>query len=179
MNTHLSPLTFQFHDIATARITTDNQTAHNFFKTEYYYHLKESAPEIGNNLLLNSLEEKKLPFLDIQFAKKKLPIEGYTHHAHKVFARWSYKLEISQRYIGICANGNKTSIPMVHHMLLHPSLRYLSCVTDNLLLHAGAVVKNNKSILFTGKGGTGKTTITSIILHHDKIGNSMLTIISF
>lgn len=70
MNTHLSPLTFQFHDIATARITTDNQTAHNFFKTEYYYHLKESAPEIGNNLLLNSLEEKKLPFLDIQFAKK-------------------------------------------------------------------------------------------------------------
>lgn len=45
-----------------------------------------------------------------------------------------------------------------------PRLRYLSCGTDNLLLHAGAVVKNNKSLIFTGKGGTGKTTTTSLIL---------------
>jgi len=164
MNINLSPLTFQFHDIAAARITTDNQTAHNFFKTEYYYHLRESTPEVGNNLLLNSLEVKELPCLDLKFTKKTLPIDGYTRHVHKVFAQWSYKLEISQRYIGICANGNKTSVPMVHHMLLHPSLRYLSCGTDNLLLHAGAVVKNNKSLIFTGKGGTGKTTTTSIIL---------------
>jgi hypothetical protein len=60
--------------------------------------------------------------------------------------------------------GNRIAVSMVHHMLVHPSLRWLAAGGGTLLLHAGAVAKNGKSLIFTGKGGAGKTTTTSLIL---------------
>jgi len=89
---------------------------------------------------------------------------GYQRHVHKMLARWAYRMSISNNHIEIDVIGNRWAIPMVHHMLVHPSLRYLSSKRDVLLLHSGSVAFSGKSLIFTGKGGTGKTTTTSLIL---------------
>lgn len=94
MDINLSPLNFQFHQNVTATITTDNKTTHDFFKTEYYYHLQESTSEVGTHSLLISQEKKDFPHLDLDFSRKQ-PLVGYTYHTHKVLAQWSYKLNIS------------------------------------------------------------------------------------
>jgi len=73
-------------------------------------------------------------------------------------------MRLSARRIELDVIGNRLAVPMVHHMLLHPSLRYLSSQSGVLLLHAGAVANGGKSLIFTGSGGTGKTTTTSLVL---------------
>ncbi|OIO90605.1 MAG: hypothetical protein COW33_03120 [Anaerolineae bacterium CG17_big_fil_post_rev_8_21_14_2_50_57_27] len=49
-------------------------------------------------------------------------------------------------------------------MMVHPSLRYLASQHGFLLLHAGAVARKGKSLIFSGRGGAGKTTVTSLVL---------------
>jgi hypothetical protein len=73
-------------------------------------------------------------------------------------------VEINPSEIDLQVYGNRMAVSMVHHMLVHPSLRWLAAGNGTLLLHAGAVVKNGKSLIFTGKGGAGKTTTTSLVL---------------
>jgi hypothetical protein len=84
--------------------------------------------------------------------------------SHKVLARWRYGIEMVDDRISIEAMGNRIALPMVHHMLLHPSLRVAASQNGLMLLHASAVVKNGRSLIFTGSGGTGKTTISSLLL---------------
>jgi hypothetical protein len=43
-------------------------------------------------------------------------------------------------------------------------LRYLVSYRDTLMLHAGAVVYRGRSLILTGHGGVGKTTLTSLLL---------------
>lgn len=160
---------FKFHNIATIRILTDSLFAYTFFTTEYkYHHCALSLPENKESILQNLESFEKLPHLDFEFHQNTSKPKGFTHNSHKILARWSYHVEISPESIDIHVNGNQTSVSMVHHMLVHSSLRYLACQNHNLLLHAGAVAKNNKSLIFTGKGGTGKTTTTSLILAADQ-----------
>ena len=89
--------------------------------------------------------------------------QGYTFHQHKLLARWGYRMQVSPERIELDVIGNRLSVPMVHHMLLHPSLRYLSARQGVLLLHAGAVSHLGKSLIFTGYGGAGKTTTTALV----------------
>jgi hypothetical protein len=90
--------------------------------------------------------------------------EGFTFHQHKLLARWGYRIRLDAGRIKLDVIGNRLAAPMVHHMLLHPSLRYLSAQRGVLLLHAGAVANAGRSLIFTGYGGAGKTTITSLVL---------------
>jgi len=73
-------------------------------------------------------------------------------------------MQIDPERVELDVIGNRLAIPMVHHMLLHPSLRYLSARRGVLLLHAGAVSHLGKSLIFTGYGGAGKTTTTALLL---------------
>ncbi len=151
----LPPLVFQFHDIATVEVWSDSPFARTFFEAEYGYH-RVSA--LQTELPHAFLDFRLTPRLDSS------PLEGFTRHVHKLLARWDYRLTIQPGDIDLRVDGNRIAVSMVHHMLVHPSLRWLAAGGGTLLLHAGAVAKNGKSLIFTGKGGAGKTTTTSLIL---------------
>ena len=144
-------LVFQFHDIATVEVRTDSEFAQDFFTAEYGYH-RVNAPQAG------------LPRAILEFQLAATAPDGFTRHAHKLLARWAYRVTCKPGEIDLQVYGNRTAVSMVHHMLVHPSLRWLAAGGGTLLLHAGAVAKNGKSLIFTGKGGAGKTTTTSLVL---------------
>lgn len=147
----LPPQVFQFHDIAMVEVQSDSPFVQAFFDAEYGYHrMNESQSE--------------LPCAFLDFQLDSAAPDGFTRHVHKLLARWNYKLTVNPDEINIQVHGNRVAVSMVHHMLVHPSLRWLAAGNGTLLLHAGAVAKNGKSLIFTGKGGAGKTTTTSLIL---------------
>jgi hypothetical protein len=148
-------LHFQFHDIAAIQVSSDAPFARAFFEAEYGYHRVDTAPP----------EPLPRVFLDVHLGGS-APAD-FTRHSHKFLARWAYQLTLAPGKVDIDIYGNKTSVPMAHHMLAHPSLRWLSANARTLLLHAGAVSKNGKSLVFTGRGGAGKTTTTSLVLASD------------
>lgn len=149
-----APLAFQFHDIAGVEIHSPAPFVHAFFQEEYGYH---SIP--GNQL------PEKLPRVSLDFRLDPAVPPGFTRHVHKLMARWAYRVALEPGRVDLQVYGNRTAVPMVHHMLVHPSLRWLaSAQAGTLLLHAGAVAKNGRSVIFTGRGGAGKTTTTSLVL---------------
>ncbi len=143
---------FNFHGLAGIRVITEDPAAAGFYEQEYRHQRVLELPA-------------SLPRVIVRFQRSyRLGRAGYTHHAHKIAARWDYRLSIAPQEITIEAHGNRTAIPMVHHMLVHHSLRYLVSFQGNILLHAGAVARDGKSLIFTGKGGIGKTTTTALVL---------------
>jgi len=142
-----------FHDLVGVTVETESEAAGEFFAAEYGHHLADALPE--------GVPQIKLHFR--QSAGFSAP-RGYTLHTHKALARWAYRLRFDARRIEIEAIGNHMAVPMVHHMMVHPSLRYLSAMQGVLMLHAGAVTSGGRSLILTGHGGAGKTTTTSILL---------------
>jgi hypothetical protein len=148
------PLKFNFHGYVAAQIYTNSPQVSTFYKSEYWHHQ------------VNDLDPET-PKVSLHFEYKPgwIPCpEGYTRQTHKGLAHWVYRLEFFNNQINIDTYGNHFAIPMVHHMLLHPGLRYLTCQQGILMLHAGAVAYRGSSLIFTGHGGAGKTTTTSLTL---------------
>jgi len=149
----MTTLFFNFHDLVGIRIETGDEQAIKFFREEYKSYLTaELSPA--------------LPRIDLVFERKNSQKThgNLTSHTHKFLARWDYKIDFKEKGIEITAFGNGFAIAMIHHMLLHPSLRYLVSLQGVLMLHAGAIVHNGYSWLFTGYGGAGKTTTVSLLL---------------
>lgn len=142
---------FCFHNKVTFQLETDDPLAQAFFRAEYGFHLGEFS---GRSVRLR-FERREPSF--------RLPA-GYTLHTHKLAARWGYCIKFTASGVEIDAVGNRFSIPMIHHMMVHPSLRWLAAQENLLLLHAGAIARGGKSLIFTGQGGAGKTTTTSLVL---------------
>ena len=155
MRDNKTTLCFCFHDLIGIEVVTDHPLVESFFAAEYQHHRVDRLPD-------------DIPCVRLKFEMRIFPLlavpVGYQRHVHKLLARWAYRISISDNHIEIDVIGNRWAIPMVHHMLVHPSLRYLSSKRDVLLLHSGSVAFGGKSLIFTGKGGTGKTTTTSLIL---------------
>lgn len=146
-------LQFNFHNIVGLRIITDDPQASEFFSAEYKF-AQRGVPD-------------NLPYVELQWKHAGFPLPvgpGYKFKVHKVLARWFYKVSISDQVISIDCIGNRWALPMVHHMLVHHSLRYLASLRGFLLLHAAAVVYQGQSLILTGPGGRGKTTTSSLIL---------------
>jgi hypothetical protein len=147
MSTH----TYNFHDLAGVRVESEDQGLLSFYDAEYFPYSAPVSEEI-NQVVLRS-------------KKSSWPLSpGYQFQLYKLLARWAYKVAIQEQGIYIETVGNSTSVPMIYHMLVHPSLRYLCSLKNVLMLHGSAVVLNHKSLVFTGTGGTGKTTVSSLIL---------------
>lgn len=91
-------------------------------------------------------------------------VPGWSRHVHKVLARWDYRASSLGGNVELEARGNGWALPMVHHMLVLPSLRRLAAEAGTLMLHGAAVARSGKAVVFTGRGGAGKTTLTSILL---------------
>lgn len=151
----MSVLTFNFHNLAGVQIESDDPGATRFFEAEYY----PSAAPLPQDIKTVNLRWRKKWSL--------WPSDPEYHfHIHKTLARWSYRIELQEGGIDIDAFGNRIAVPMIHHMMVHPSLRYLCAKSNALMLHGSAVVVKDRSLVFTGTGGVGKTTISSLLLLH-------------
>jgi hypothetical protein len=157
-----SELEFNFHDKVGLHIVTEDPRAIDFFTFEYGHH----SGRVGDHL----------PGVCLHWQASNFPgkrLSGAVPHTHKIFARWTYALSLDQDKITIHAVGNRFALPMVHHMLVHPSIRLLCSRRGTLLLHGSAVARNGGSVIFTGQGGTGKTTTSAILLSDDDAGWQM------
>ena len=148
----LPPLFFNYHDLVGESITTEDPGAARFFAEECHSHRVDSLPP-------------DIPQVELNFhpLSGRVPA-GYVRASHKVMARWAFQLSVQPDRVAIRAYGNPLSVPLIHHMLVHHGLRYLVSYRDALMLHAGAVVYRGRSLILTGQGGVGKTTLTSLLL---------------
>jgi len=139
-------------------VWSDDERARRFYLGEYGHHLSEGKEEYRSSVRLRFN------------CQSRGDVNHLAAHSHKWLARWKYQIDFSPNQISIESSGNYFAIPMIHHMLVHPSLRYLAAQNGLMMLHAGGVSRNGKSILFSGKGGTGKTTTTAILLADAETG---------
>ncbi len=144
---------FNFHDLIGIQVISEVPEALHYFEEEYGF-AKGPLPEDVQTIRLHW--RKRVPLNKGQ--------SGFKRHRHKILARWSYRISFSVEGIEIEVSGNRFAIPMVLHMLIHPALRYLCSLQRVLMLHSSAVARSGKSIVFTGAGGTGKTTASSMLL---------------
>ena len=143
---------YDFHGLASLELSADDAEAIRFFDAEYGT-FRTSAPSPG---------EVRLSWRGRRPMAK--PSDGHRFHSHKLLARWTYRISIEQGRVDLAAAGNRWAIPMVHHMMVHPALRYVVCERGTLLLHGAAVVRDGGSLVITGGGGAGKTTTASLLL---------------
>ncbi|MGA9532680.1 MAG: hypothetical protein WBR18_08205, partial [Anaerolineales bacterium] len=136
------------------QIATSDVRAADFFRAEYGWASADRAQGGGPSVSLD-WRRNLLPELD--------RAAGH-YHQHKLLARWRYQIDLSGDRVQLSACGNQLALPMVHHMMVHPSLRWLASRRERILLHGSALVHNERSVIFTGPGGTGKTTTSSILL---------------
>lgn len=148
-------LEFNFHDFVGVEIRSEDLKVINFYLQEFHH----SAGKMTSLSPKVRLHWERRAFFD------RIP-KGYQLHIHKLLARWAYRITFNREEIQIHAMGNEFAIPMVHHMLVHPAMRYLSSLQNVLMLHGSAVVKDGRSIILTGKGGAGKTTTSSLLLRY-------------
>ena len=144
---------FAFHRFVQLQVHTDDRFAANYFEAEYR---DASAPL-----------DAEMPAVRLEWARSGLPRRPSAEHRlkiHKGLSRWYYRLAVGQRDIRIDAAGNRMALPMVHHMLVHGCLRYLCSQEGAVLLHASGLSRSGGSLILTGPGGAGKTTVSSIVL---------------
>ena len=152
----MSDSSFNFHGLVSFHLYSEAEYAHDFFGEEYGWASgSTSAPA-----------EIHLHWQHSAFPLFQRAAGAY--HSHKLAARWRYQLEINEGVVKIQAAGTRIALTMVHHMLVHPSLRYLVSQQGVILLHGAALVRESASFIFTGVGGTGKTTTTSLLLDQGK-----------
>lgn len=148
----MNPLIFNFHQLLRLEIWSDNGRVRRFYISEYRHHMAQG-------------DQAHQATVKLFFNSKQHPVpQKFFRHQHKWLARWRHRISFQKNHIEILASGNVFAIPMIHHMLVHPSLRYLSAQFGVIMLHASAVVHHGKSLIFASRPGIGKTTINAILL---------------
>ena len=145
--------TFNFHGLVGLRVQTDASFAADYFQAEYGQANGPTSSELPTVTLYWS--ESSLP---------RRPDSSYRLKIHKGLARWYYRVRFKPEAILIEAAGNQAAVPMVHHMLVHGCLRFLCSGGRAMLLHAASLAQEDRSLVFAGSGGVGKTTVSSIVL---------------
>ncbi len=149
----MSSQSFDMHGLASFWLQTDDRPTADYFAAEYEFAQDQLAEDI--------------PIGELRWRNSALPRSpgvGYRFRIHKAIARWYYRVELSESGVLIDGVGNRAAVPMVHHMLLHPALRWLASYRGVLMLHAACVARNGASLLISGAGGAGKTTTSSALL---------------
>ena len=146
--------TYNFNDLVGLRVQSDTSFAADYFQAEYG--LAAGTIPTGSPTVTLRWTESILP---------RRPGPDYRLKIHKGLARWYYRVRLEPKEILIEAAGNRTAVPMVHHMLVHGCLRYLCSAQDVIMLHAAALSLDGRSLVFAGSGGVGKTTVSSILLN--------------
>lgn len=146
---------FDFHSIVGFRLQSGSAAANGFYHEELAAHLGQPAQGV--------------PMVELNWRDSWLPRRpgpGYRLQVHKRLARWYYRIAVNRDSATIDCAGNRTSIPMAWHMLVEPAMRYLASGRDAIMLHGASIVLDGRCLVFTGTGGTGKTTTSSLLLRH-------------
>lgn len=143
----MQALTFSFHNLLGLQVQAEDADVRAFYSDEYAFHRGDPPSDV--------------PLVRMRWGAGGT---GLPSHQHKILARWRSQVELEGREVRIAAFGNRLSIPMVHHMLVHPSLRYLAGQSGLILLHAASVARGGRSLVLTGAGGVGKTTLSTLLL---------------
>ena len=151
----IKQLEFNFHDLIGVIIESDDPSFTEFYSKEFQS-AEGTSKSAASHIFMRWRRSTSFGSIPT----------GFQFHSHKLLARWAYRIVFSPSKVEIEAIGNRWAIPMVHHMLLHPTIRFLSSRQNVLMLHGSAVVKNTHSLIFTGRGGAGKTTTSSLLLHY-------------
>lgn len=134
-------------------IETDDQEALAYFQAEYSW---ARGGEKQDDMLFLRWTREAWP-------SRRHPTEVI--HTHKVIARWAYRVEWNgEDRLDLDVRGNWWALSMVHHMLVHSGLRFLASRRGILMFHSAALERGGKSAILTGPGGTGKTTVSSLLL---------------
>lgn len=144
---------FDFHAAVGFVLDTEDPVAVDFFDSEYQ--TARGSAALGT------------PSVNLTWRRTLAPdlaAPGYRLHVHKLLARWRYRIQLGDDQITLEAIGNRTALPMVHHMMVHPSLRFLAGRRGILLLHGAAVACGGRSLVLAGAGGMGKTTASALLL---------------
>lgn len=150
---------YDFHRLAGLELASADTAAIDYFEAEYaFFRSATEGPEAKVTLAW-----ERRPSL-------RAIAPDHRRHAHKFLARWSYRLRLGLDRVELQAAGNRAAIPMVHHMMIHPALRYLVSRRQALLLHASSVALDGRSLILTGGGGVGKTTTASLLLAYGDPG---------
>ncbi len=143
-----------FHDLVGLQVISNSGNVIDFYMDEYKNHIVKELDDAIPKVTLN-LTQAFRPWINS---------ERYQKASHKILAKWKFNIEFSFEKIQLDSYSNYFGIFMLHHMMVHPSIRYLAACQNVLMLHAGAVTKNGNSIIIAGQGGSGKTTTTSLLL---------------
>lgn len=152
----MDPLNFDFHHYVGLQIETDDPWIRSYFLSEYGFAAGSTGSK--HSMVRLVLRHSWLPAF---------PGRGFRLRVHKVFARWFYRVRIEEDNVLIEAVGNRAAVPMIQHMLVHPSLRYLCSRSGVLLLHGASISRSGRSLILTGHGGAGKTTTSALMLSSD------------
>lgn len=153
----MKELSFTIHDIIGFDLETADAEAIDFFSEELGAFRSETSFQMsGVHLHWSS---RPFPFFNVRRGQ---------YSVHKLLARWRYRVDWAGPHITIRVVGNKAALPMVHHMLSHPAMRFLAIERGFLMLHGAALSFAGRSLLITGPGGTGKTTVSSLLLGEGK-----------
>ncbi len=139
---------YDFHGLACLEVQTRQPRAGRFFQEEFGF--------------FESAAEDRTPDLRFRWGGPGLP-QGLRRHSHKALARWGYRVDFGPT-VEAAAQGNRWALPMVHHMMVHPLIRWSASRHGAVLLHAAAVVRKDRSLLIVGEGGSGKTTTSALLL---------------
>lgn len=149
----MDALDFDFHQQVKLRLEAEDPWVRDYFSSEYGFAATTQASNAST--------------VNLKFRSSWLPAppgKGFRFRSHKLLARWFYQIQFGPEEIMIEAAGNRTAVPMIQHMLVHPSLRCLSSERGTLLLHGAAISRSGRSLIVTGAGGAGKTTTSSLAL---------------
>ncbi len=130
-------------------VATERAEVASYFAQEYAWH-RAQAPFQGPRLRLTWHRPREAA--------------AWVAHRHKVLAAWRFRWHGEAHGFHLEAWGNRWAIPMVHHMLVHHGLRWLTAQQGWVLLHAAGVARNGRGLVLTGPGGAGKTTTASLLL---------------
>lgn len=104
-------------------------------------------------------------FVVISRSKNDFEIEFKDSHSHKNYK----KIKNLKEGILIQKNGKKTKIVTYYqnhisfHLLIQNALYLLLSRKDGLMIHSSSIIANNKALIFIGKSGAGKSTITKLL----------------
>lgn len=152
-------MSFNVHNVVGMNLESSDAKALEFFSKELAS-FKVNGSLSGPSVNL-SWKPTSLPIFS--------PADGL-YATHKLFARWRFSVEWEGSEVFITSSGTKPALPMVHHMLVQPAMRYLASEAGYLMLHGASLAYEGRSILITGPGGTGKTTVTSLLMEEGRDG---------
>jgi len=144
---------FNFHDLVGFELYTDDAVALDFFEQEYAHTHRGCS---------SGMKIVRLHWYRGAYSKG--TAQRMIAHSHKALARWKYAITVEEELIDIVASGNRFALPMIHHVMVQPSLRFLVSMNQTILLHGAALATDTCSFVFSGPGGMGKTTLSSVLL---------------